>query len=355
MVTQRKETMHNPKVSIVILNWNGLEDTIECLESLQKITYPNYDVIAVDNGSEGNDAEILREKFGKYIRLIRNDKNYGFAEGNNIGVRYALENVSPDYILLLNNDTVVKPGFLTELVKVARSDPKIGIVGGKIYLYGTNMLDSAGSLFNNVAICTSRGNLEEDRGQYDAQEEVPMITACCCLIRKAVLEQTYLFDPDFFLYYEEFDLNIRVRELGYNVVYVPDSMIYHKYSQSVKSETARQTLLVKQFYGNINRARILIKYYPTKTLLRNLFLILSSYLYFEYYFLRRGGMSWFAKFNYYFIKSLPPAFKERRQQRPEPNPGWFAWMDCYGFIDYLRLMRASGKQWEKRLRRLHRD
>ena len=85
-----------PKVAIIILNWNGLEDTIECLESLKKMSYTNYDVIVVDNGSEGNDVEVLRDKYGEWAHIIENDKNYGYAEGNNIGLKYALKNSNPD-------------------------------------------------------------------------------------------------------------------------------------------------------------------------------------------------------------------------------------------------------------------
>ena len=124
-----------PRVSVVILNLNGLEHTLECLESLKKITYPNYDVIVVDNASNGDDVKILREKSGDYVHIIENDKNYGFAEGSNIGMRYALRTFCPAYLLLLNNDTVVAPDFLDELVKVAESSDEIGIVGPKIYYY----------------------------------------------------------------------------------------------------------------------------------------------------------------------------------------------------------------------------
>ena len=116
-----------PEVSIIILNWNGLEDTIECLESLKKITYPNYKLIIVDNGSEGNDVAVLRHRFGSYIHIIEKDKNYGFTEGNNIGMRYALKGEAR-YILLLNNDTIVDPDFLSNLIKVAAGDPKIGLL-----------------------------------------------------------------------------------------------------------------------------------------------------------------------------------------------------------------------------------
>lgn len=335
--------MDNPKVSIIILNWNGLGDTIECLESLKGITYPNYDAIVVDNGSGGKDVEVLREKFGNYIHIIENDKNYGFAEGNNIGARYSMGNLSPDYILLLNNDTVVEPGFLTELVEAAERDPKIGIVGGKIYLYGTNIFDSAGSLFTNIGSGRSIGHLEEDKGQYDSQEEVPMITACCLLVRKEVVESIHLFDPSFFMYLEELDFTIRVRRSGYKVVYTPGSIIYHKFSQAVQRAHSH-TVLFKQFHAQVNRGRILARYYPLKILLRNWHLILLSYLYDEYYFLRWGGISWFIKLNYHLFKSLLPACKDRLHYRSGGGSGWTNWITYYSLKEYMHL----GQQMEQR-------
>ncbi len=165
----------NINVSIVILNWNGWRDTIECLESIYQNNYPNYNVIVVDNDSNDESInkikeycngqikiessffeynqhnkpiEILEVESNEYILhkdyeecpslrliLIKNDKNVGFAEGNNIGIKYALNNLYPDYLLLLNNDTVVDKRFLVEMLKVSESDNKIGIVGPKIYFY----------------------------------------------------------------------------------------------------------------------------------------------------------------------------------------------------------------------------
>src|SRR3989338_5442408 len=135
------EIMKQPRVSVIILNWNGLDDTIECLESLKKITYPNYEVILVDNASSGDDVAQLRKKFGKYIKIIQNDKNYGFAEGNNIAIRKVMKENKSKYVLLLNNDTVVDAKFLDELVKTGESDPKVGIVGPIIYNYYTKEID----------------------------------------------------------------------------------------------------------------------------------------------------------------------------------------------------------------------
>src|SRR4030042_7200987 len=124
-------------------------DTMECLESLKKITYPNYRVVMVDNASEDNDVEVLTDRYGNYIHMIRNDKNYGFAEGNNIGIRYALEHSNPEYILLLNNDTVVHPTFLDKLVETASGDSRIGIAGPKVYSYDQpDRLQSAGGKIN---------------------------------------------------------------------------------------------------------------------------------------------------------------------------------------------------------------
>ena len=127
--------MSYPRVGIIILNWNGIADTVECLESVKKITYPKYDVVLVDNGSTGDDAEVLKEKYGDYIHLLCNSENLGFAGGVDVGLRYAMGTIHPAYFLLLNNDTVVAPDFLDELVKVAESDETIGIVGPRIYYY----------------------------------------------------------------------------------------------------------------------------------------------------------------------------------------------------------------------------
>ena len=133
--------MEHPKVAVIVLNWNGLDDTVECLESLRKISYPNYAVVVVDNGSEGDDVRVLKEKFGDYVHVVENERNYGFAEGNNIGIRYSLNALEPAYLLLLNNDMVVAPDFLEELVRVAESDTGIGILGPTSYRYGPKGMD----------------------------------------------------------------------------------------------------------------------------------------------------------------------------------------------------------------------
>lgn len=350
-----------PRVAIIIVNWNGAEDTIECVESLQRVSYPNATVVVVDNASTGKDVQRLRTRFGEDIHLLANERNSGFAEGSNIGVRYAIKVLDPQYLLLLNNDTVVDPDFLTELVAVADRDSDIGLVGGKIYIYGTGLIDSAGSLFYNVFLATSRGNLEEDTGQYDYEEEVPMVTAGCCLIRRAILDGTYLFDSAFFMYYEELDFNIRVRKMGFRIVYTPRAAIYHKYSQSVRrfsratsQESYRRTLLTKRYFQCINRARVILKHCPLGLFLRNLLLILGSYIYYESWFIKNAGVPWTASFNLDLVRACFASLEDRfREMSQESEGSWADWMVCRSLRWYLNEISISEERWERRLTGLH--
>jgi GT2 family glycosyltransferase len=222
--------MNYPKVSIIILNWNGLDDTIACLESLKNITYPNYEVIVVDNGSIGDDAQVLKEQFGDHIYLIENDRNYGFAEGNNIGIRHVLEESTPDYILLLNNDTVAGPDFLNELVNVAEQDCSIGIASPKIYSYS----HSSKLLFTTAKIDLWKGRTvqvgigEIDSGQYDSIQDTDNCEGTCFLIRREVIQSIGMLDSSYFKYFEETDYCLRAREGGFRCVYCPWAKIWHK-------------------------------------------------------------------------------------------------------------------------------
>jgi GT2 family glycosyltransferase len=247
------------------LNWNGWKDTIECLESLYQITYSSYDVIIVDNNSENDSIEKIKgyaegkieveSKFFEYdpgnkpikiieytrdeteagggkkqeiadlpsnrkLIFIENEKNYGFAEGNNIAMRYALKALNPDYILLLNNDTVVDPVFLEELVKVAESDEKIGVVGPKIYYY-----DEPRRLW---ATGNQKSMDKIDDGRYNHIKEVKWVVGCAFFVRATIIEKVGLLDPDYFLYGEEGDYCIRVKQTGYKLYFVPGSIVRHK-------------------------------------------------------------------------------------------------------------------------------
>jgi GT2 family glycosyltransferase len=222
--------MTNPRISVIILNWNGLEDTIECLESLKKITYTNYEVIVVDNGSRGNDAAVLQEKFGDYIHLIRNDRNYGYTGGNNIAMRYVMNHSAPDYLLILNNDTIVAPDFLGQMINVAESNVSIGMVGPKVYYHSfSNRIQSAGAEVNMWTGQPSLVGIKEiDAGQYDTQREVDYVFGCCLLVKKEVIQKVGLFDESYFCYWDEIDYCFRAKTAGYKLVYVPEAGIWHK-------------------------------------------------------------------------------------------------------------------------------
>ena len=215
--------LNYPKVSIIILNWNGLKDTIECLESLKKITYPNYEVIVVDNGSDGNDADILEERYGDYIKVIKNKENLGFAEGNNVGIRKVLEEGKSSYVLSLNNDTIVEPNFLNELVKTAESDSKIGIVGPRTVFYEQPNKTVIGAAFINLWLGKTYSKDKTNPSECD------FVTGCAILIKKSALEKlNYFFDNAYFTYYEDTDLCFRIKKRGFKIIYYPKIKLEHK-------------------------------------------------------------------------------------------------------------------------------
>jgi GT2 family glycosyltransferase len=221
-----------PKVSIIILNWNGLEDTIECLESLKHITYSNYEILLVDNGSTDGSVECFRERYPE-MEIIENRENLGFAEGNNVGIRRAMD-ARADYVLLLNNDTVVDPEFLGELVKVARSDKRIGVVGPKIYYYNyagrKDVVWSLGIKTNYKCLFLAKSIAEGkiDVGQFDRTKKVDGLVGCAMLIKREVIESIGFFDVEYFVYGEEEDFCIRVRKNRWNIFCAAKSKIWHK-------------------------------------------------------------------------------------------------------------------------------
>ncbi len=226
--------MQNPQVTIVIVNWNGWEDTIECLDSLYKINYPNFDVIVVDNNSQDDSVKRIKDYAkGKKLKLMENKENYGFAEGNNVGIRYAQKFMNPKYMLLLNNDTIVDKDFLKELI-IAGQNRDIGILGPKIYFYNKpNVIWSAGCKISwKLARGLQIGTGKIDRGQYNFQKEVEYVSGSAFLIKTEVIDKIGLMDEKYFLYFEESDWTLRANQVGYKSLYVPSSKIWHKVSRS---------------------------------------------------------------------------------------------------------------------------
>jgi GT2 family glycosyltransferase len=220
------------RLSVILLNYNGSHDTINCIQSLQQSSLKDFEIVVVDNASSHDSVELLRARCSD-ITLIVNDRNLGFAGGNNIGIRHALEKGS-EFVLLLNNDTTIAHDALSILVKTMEENPQTGIVGGKIYYSDRpNLIWFAGGYFNpNSAFGNHYGKAEEDHGQYNRTRECEFITGCCMLIRRAVFDRIGLLDDSYFLYYEDVDFCTRARRARYSVLYQPGAIIYHKVSQA---------------------------------------------------------------------------------------------------------------------------
>ncbi len=217
-----------PKVWAITLNWNGREDTLACLASLEGLDYPNYDIVVVDNGSTDGSVAAIRQAFPG-VSIVENGENLGYADGFNAGLQFAYER-GGDYFLILNNDTVIDPQALTELVRVAEEDESIGFVSGKVYWHNKpDTLQTAGR-FNDPMILAGNhvGGGEVDRGQYDTVTDYDFVDDVYLLVRRAVYERVGGYDPNFFLYFEETDWCARVRQAGFRIVYAPKAKIWHK-------------------------------------------------------------------------------------------------------------------------------
>lgn len=222
-----------PSVAVVIVNYNGAEDTIECINSLNEIEYDNYTVFVIENGSSIKPTK----KQVNYLRnksvYIESDENLGFSGGNNIGIRKAIE-AEFDYVLLLNNDTTVRTDFLNILVNVAKEEECVGVVGGKIAFYNKpDYLWYGGGHMDERCGGGSHERWNE-MNQIDtgAIREVTFITGCLMLIPVEVIKNVGLLSEEYFLYAEDTDFCCKVMKAGYKLWFCENTLIYHKVSAS---------------------------------------------------------------------------------------------------------------------------
>ena len=216
----------DPRVSLITINWNGIEDTLELLESIKKMNYQNIDVVVVDNGSEGRDVTILKERYGDSIHLVENDRNYGFAEGANRGLRYALDNLNPNYLVVLDNDTTVEPEFLDDPVKLAEERPEIGFIGGKIRIPGSDDVWTGCSYRKWWRIGTPRID------PNSPVTEVDVAAGCRQFMTRKVLDTVGLYDPTYSASFDNIEICLRAKKAGFRIFYVPTSVVWHKHSKS---------------------------------------------------------------------------------------------------------------------------
>ena len=230
---------HFPLVSIVTVNYNHSETTMELIESLSNISYPNIEIIVVDNASPSDNPKRILEKYPRII-LVESVLNYGFAGGNNLGIMKA----RGEYVLLLNNDTVVEPDFLESLVKKFQDHPDIGAISPKLrYFYDKDTFQYVG--FTEINKWTIRnktiGDGEKDIGQYDADCETAYTHGAAMMVPMKVIKQVGMMSYEFFLYYEEADWCLRIRKAGYKIYYVHNSVVFHKGSVSTGNNSKLKT------------------------------------------------------------------------------------------------------------------
>ncbi len=247
------------KVAVIVLNWNGRDLTLDCLESLLASTWPNLEVWLVDNASSDGSVEAAQEKYGGRVKIIVNDTNLGFAGGNNIGIDRALDG-GADYVLLLNNDTVVDPGMVGHLAGLLDEQPEAGIAGPKIYYHNPpdQIWFAGGEVFPARATARHIGIREKDTGQYDTLKETDYITGCALMARRELYETIGKLDPVYMAYFEDTDFCMRARLAGFKVYYVPAGKVWHKISASTGGQLGakkikRKLRSTRIFFGRYAR------------------------------------------------------------------------------------------------------
>jgi len=224
--------LNKNSVAIVLLNWNSYNHTKECLESLKKVTYKNFETIVIDNASTDNSLKRLKDEF-EDVKFIQSDINKGFAGGCNIGISYSLYK-EYDFIMLLNNDTVVDPNFLTELIKASKKYEDYSIFSGKAYYYEEpNKIHMAGAKINWLKANYHRYGADQiDKNKFNQIREVEFTSAYFLLAKSEVFKNIGFLCEDYFFGQEEVDFGARYSNYGYKVLYVPKAKIWHKIAGS---------------------------------------------------------------------------------------------------------------------------
>lgn len=244
------------KVFVVTVNLDGERETEECVRSLLKQDYKNFEIIIVDNGSRPTSVRYLKRKLPK-TRIIETGQNLGFAGGFNTGIRFAKKN-GGRYVAIINNDTATDSNWLKELVKVAEKNAEVGIVCPKVFFYKHNKtLQTVGIEYKKgSSLFQERGYGEIDKGQYDEDKEVDAACGVSFLINLNLPLSLVLFDEKLFLYYEDIDLSLRMKKAGYKILYAYKSSLRHKLSVTVNKLPG-----IKIYYSVRNRLRIVKRYF----------------------------------------------------------------------------------------------
>lgn len=228
------------EVGIIILNWNGMQDSLKCLESLTKITKEEFDseIYVIDNDSSDNSVQAIKNKFPN-VDLLVNSENLGYSGGNNVGINKALGR-GVDYILLLNNDTIVAPTFLDELVKFSKNHKEVGIIGPVLkFKKGFEVFYDLGGKINKFIGRTSHNKVSLLTGELP--READYLSGACLLIKKQVFATLGVLEPSYFFGFEDVELCLKAREKGFKIYIVPTALVEHLISSSIGATSPLKT------------------------------------------------------------------------------------------------------------------
>lgn len=245
-----------PRVSVVVVNWNRADLLALCLESLRGQNYRDFELIVVDNGSSDGSLDVVQRFDAPVPKLIVNSENRGFCAANNQGIAEA----AGEYVVLLNNDAEADPAWLEALVRAADADPTIGMAASKILVAeDPGLIDKVGHLIYPDGQNRGRGHGERDRGQYDQPEETAWPDGCAALYRAKMLTEIGGFDEQFFAYADDAELGLRGRIAGWRAVYAPDAVVRHRRGETLGRYSERRLFLIER-----NRVWLAAKLFPLR-------------------------------------------------------------------------------------------
>lgn len=300
--------MNKGLVSIIVVNYNGLNFLKRCLSSLLIQTYQDIEIILVDNGSTDDSVTYVGKEFPS-VRIIINEENFGFAKGNNIGIKEA----RGELVATLNNDTEASPGWIEELVKVIYSNKYTGMCSSKILLMRDHdIIDSTGICMSRSGACWDRGMSEKDVGQYENVEDIFGPCACAAMYRKSMLQEIGLFDEDFCAYMEDVDLAFRGRLACWKCLYVPKAIVYH-----VHGGTAGYMTDYTIYHGNRNIIWNCVKNFPTWLLVTSVPWIVGRNITVIPYYILKGYSKTIIRSKIDAIKGIPKMLAKRSDCKVE--------------------------------------
>lgn len=291
-------------ISVIIPNWNGKKFLTGCLDSLLKDSYGKVEIIVVDNGSHDGSVEFMESGYPS-VKLVKFSENTGFSVAVNAGINAS----RGEFIALLNNDTVVDPSWLSEMIKVMKEHPEIGSTGCKMLAYDNHqLLDGAGDGYRRGGLPGRIGHREIDRGQFNEQR--PILGPCggAALYRRAMFDDIGLFDEDYFAYLEDVDMALRAQSAGYKSIYVPSAVMYHLGCGTTGS--GYHPLVVR--LSAQNNVNTLVKNIPFSLILKFLPQIIYWQAYYFAVVIVRGGqvLPWLDG-TFRAIKLLPAMLQKR--------------------------------------------